>query len=133
MASEPTPPPAGPRLDTGTRLAFDRTFLAHERTQLAWVRTSLALISFGFGIAKFFQYLHEQRGEQAPPLGAATVGMLMIAIGLVTLVIASVQHRRALHTLRAQCPGLAASLAHVTAVLIAALGILALIGAILRQ
>ena len=43
MAVESTPQPAGPRLDTSTRLAFDRTFLAHERTQPAWVRTSLAL------------------------------------------------------------------------------------------
>lgn len=133
MASEPTPQPAGSRLDTGTRLAYDRTFLAHERTQLAWVRTSLALISFGFGIAKFFQYLHEQRAEKAPPLGAATVGMLMIAIGLVMLVIASAQHHRALQTLRQQCPDLPRSLAHVTAVLIAALGTLALAGAIWRQ
>jgi putative membrane protein len=133
MASEPTSQPAGTRLDTGTRLAYDRTFLAHERTQLAWVRTSLAFISFGFGIAKFFQYLHGQRGEKAPPLGAATVGMLMIAIGLVTLVIASAQHHRALQALRQQCPDLPRSLAHVTAVLIAALGILALAAAILRQ
>jgi putative membrane protein len=133
MASEPTPQPAGARLDTGTRLAFDRTFLAHERTQLAWVRTSLALISFGFGIAKFFQYLHEQRGARAPLLGSAGVGMFMIAIGLVTLVIASVQHRRALQGLHEQCPGLPGSPAHVAAVLIAALGILALVGAMLRQ
>jgi putative membrane protein len=127
------PEPAGSRPDTGTRLAFERTFLAHERTQLAWVRTSLALISFGFAIAKFFQYLHAQQGEKAPPLGSATVGMLMIAIGLVALVGASVQHRRALHALREQCPGLPRSLAHVTAVLIAALGIVALVGAMLRQ
>jgi inner membrane protein YidH len=97
------------------------------------VRTSLALISFGFTIAKLFQYLHEQRAEKAPPMGPATVGMLMIAIGLVALVIASVQHHRALQTLREQCPGLPRSLAHVTAVLIAALGIVALVGAMLRQ
>jgi putative membrane protein len=139
VASAPTPThpsisePAGSRLDTGTRLAFERTFLAHERTQLAWVRTSLALISFGFAIAKLFQYLHEQRPEKAPPMGSATVGMLMIAIGLVALVIASVQHHHALRALREECPGLPRSLAYVTAVLIAALGIVALGAAILRQ
>jgi putative membrane protein len=112
------------------RLAFKRTFLAHERTQLAWVRTSLTLIAFGFAIAKFYHHLHEQRGEEVPLLGAATLGMLMIAIGPVTLLIASLQHRRALQALREECPGLPRSLAHVTAVLIAILGIVALVGAI---
>ena len=60
----PTGPSAHP--DTGTRLAFKRTFVAHERTRLAWVRTGLGLISFGFGIAKFFQYLHGQQAQTAP-------------------------------------------------------------------
>ena len=51
------------RLDTGMRLAFECTYLAHERTQMAWVRTGLALITFGFTIAKFFEFLHAQHGE----------------------------------------------------------------------
>lgn len=117
-------------MDTSTKLAYDRTFLAHERTQMAWVRTSLALISFGFGIAKFFQYLHESQGEHAPHLGPRTVGMIMIAIGLIGLALANVQHRRALKMLRAECPGLPLSTAGVTAVIIMALGILAFIGAL---
>ena len=48
-------------LDTGASLAFERTFLAHERTQKAWVRTALSLISFGFGIAKFFDNFNRLR------------------------------------------------------------------------
>jgi len=48
-------PPAVATIDTGTRLAVDRTWLAHERTMLAWVRTAASLISFGFTIYKFFQ------------------------------------------------------------------------------
>ena len=122
-----------PVLETSTRLAFDRTFLAHERTQMAWVRTSLALISFGFGIAKFFQYLHEQAGRKSPLFGASTVGMVMIAVGLISLVLANVQHRRAMKALRADCPDLPRSVAGATAVLIMGLGILAFMGAMLRQ
>ena len=38
-----------------------RTFLATERTLMAWVRTSLSMISFGFTIVKFFEYLAEER------------------------------------------------------------------------
>lgn len=51
--------------NTSTILAVDRTRLAHDRTLMAWVRTSASLISFGFTIYKFFQYLHEQQGTQS--------------------------------------------------------------------
>lgn len=112
-----------------TKLAFERTYLANERTQMAWIRTTLALISFGFTIAKFHQFLHETHGL-TPPLGPRAVGMLMIGIGLVALVGANLQHRRALQALRAQCPGLPESTAGATAALIMALGIIAFLVAL---
>ncbi len=131
MPSETTN--AKTHVDTSTRLSFDRTFQAFERTQLAWVRTGLALITFGFGIAKFFQYLHEQQGERAPYFGGFTVGMLMIAIGLVGLLLANVQHRRALRTLREECPGLPFSVAGTMAVVIMVLGVVAFVGTLIRH
>ena len=45
---------------TNEELALRRTFLAHERTLMAWIRTSVSLISFGFTIYKFFQYLAQE-------------------------------------------------------------------------
>jgi putative membrane protein len=120
------------RVDSGTRLALERTYLAHERTLMAWVRTALALISFGFTIAKFFQFLREQQGQQATLLGSRTVGILMIAIGLVALALAGMQQRQAMKVLREQCPDLPRSVAVVVALLIAVLGILALVGILLR-
>jgi putative membrane protein len=118
-------------METSTKLAYDRTYLAHERTQIAWVRTSLALISFGFGIAKFYQYLQESQGERAPHMGPRMVGMLMISIGLVALLSANVQHGRALKALRAECPGLPLSTAGATAAVIMLLGIVAFVSALL--
>jgi putative membrane protein len=118
-------------MDSATKLAYDRTYLAHERTQMAWVRTSLALISFGFGIAKFFQYLYQTQGPGAPHMGPRTVGMVMITIGLVGLALANVQHRRALAALRSECPGLPRSTAGITAWVIMALGIVAFVTALL--
>ena len=118
-------------MDTTTRLGFERTYLAHERTQMAWVRTSLALITFGFGIAKFFQYLHETQGGRAPVMGPRTVGMVMILVGLAALVSANAQHRRALRALRMECPGLPFSTAGAPAAVITALGILAFVVALL--
>jgi putative membrane protein len=42
-----------------TDLAYERSRLAADRTLMAWMRTSLSMISFGFTIFKFFQYLKE--------------------------------------------------------------------------
>lgn len=119
-------------METSTRLAYDRTFLAQERTQMAWVRTSLALISFGFAIAKFYMLLSEKSPEHAPLLGPRTVGMLMIAVGVVSLLLASFQHRREVWALRQQCPDLPFSLAGPTSALLTVLGILAFFAAVFR-
>jgi putative membrane protein len=100
---------------------------------LAWVQAGLAFISFGFSIAKAFQILHETRGEHAPWIGARTIGILMVAIGLVFLVLASAQHWRAMKALRRQYPDLPVSQAGILAILLAGLGMIALVGAFLRN
>ena len=72
---------APPTLPDATRLALDRTRMAGDRTLLAWVRTSTSLISFGFTIYKFFQYLREsQKVEPAGLLGPRGFALLMISI-----------------------------------------------------
>ena len=58
-----------PAITDATRLAVERTRLAHERTLMAWVRTATSLISFGFTLFKFFQYLHQAGG---PPSALPT-------------------------------------------------------------
>jgi putative membrane protein len=133
MNEEPTRKQSMLPSDTPTRLAYERTYLAHERTLMGWVRTALSLITFGFTIAKVFEFLHEKEGERAPLLGPRAIGTIMIATGLVALALATVQHRRASKVLHERCPGLPLSLAGVMAAFIALLGILALLSAILRQ
>ena len=57
MDSEtPTKSASGPDQLT---LALERTYLANERTLMAWIRTATSLITFGFTLYKFFEYLHE--------------------------------------------------------------------------
>jgi putative membrane protein len=120
-------------LDTTTRLAFENAYLAHENTRMSWVRTALGMISFGFTIAKFFEVVREKQGTHATLLDPPTVGILMIVIGLVALALSSVQQGRAVKALREQCPSLPKySVAGSTAAAIWVLGILALLGAILR-
>lgn len=120
--------------DVSTVLATDRTRLAHDRTLMAWVRTATSLISFGFTIYKFFQYLQER---QAAPreglLGPRQYAILMIAFGIIALALATLQHRRDMRALRKHHPEVPYSLATVLAGLISLLGIVALLAVIFRQ
>jgi putative membrane protein len=116
-------------------LALDRTRLAYERTLMAWVRTSTSLISFGFTIYKFFQYLRESQSA-APErrlFGSREFAMLMIGVGVGALVLATIDHRRSLQTLRTSYGPVRYSLAMVLAAFISAVGIVALVAVFLRQ
>lgn len=116
------------------QMALDRTRLAHERTLMAWVRTATSLISFGFTIYKFFQYLRE---KSQPPtdriFGPREFALIMIGIGLLALLFASVQHRRDMVRLRSQYPGVPYSLATVLAGLLSILGVVAFVAVVFRQ
>ena len=117
-----------------TLLATDRTRLAHDRTLMAWVRTSTSLISFGFTIYKFFQYMQEKgSGMQDRLLGPREFALLMISIGIIALALATWQHRRDMKALRASHPEVPYSMATVLAGLISALGVIALVAVIFRQ
>jgi putative membrane protein len=120
-------------LPVSSRLALDRTRLAYERTLMAWIRTAASLISFGFTIYKFFQYLHE--GRDVPHegiLGPRGFALLMIGIGLTALLLAAVDHRHHMQALRSEYGPVPYSLSAVVALLIAVLGILGLISVLLR-
>src|SRR5262249_44626832 len=69
MNEEPMHKQSMPPLDICTRLAYEGTYLAHERTLMGWVRTAISLISFGFTIAKVFEYLCEKAGDAFRPSG----------------------------------------------------------------
>ena len=119
-------------LDPRVPLAYERTLLAYERTRIAWVRTALALISFGFAIAKFFAYMRGEHGEGATLLSPRAVGLIMILIGLSSLILANWQQRRAVKALRKRCPELPPPVAGIMSGMIAILGVLALVGALMR-
>lgn len=116
-----------------TALSVERSFLSFERTLMAWLRTSLSLISFGFTLAKFFQYLADQRGSTVVgPLGRTwasdTVGLVMITIGTFALVAAVIQHHRRVAALRGLGLVPQWNLAMWVSSAIAALGVFAFFG-----
>jgi putative membrane protein len=124
-------------LPDATQLAVDRTRLAYERTLMAWVRTATSLISFGFTIYKFFQFLREENAGNMLHadhlIGPRQFALLMILVGLGTLGLATLQHRQHMQMLRAQGALIPYSLAMVLALLVVVLGFLGLFVVLFRQ
>ncbi len=120
--------------NSATDLAADRTRLAYDRTLLAWMRTAISLITFGFSIYKFFQ-IELSRGEPRPDrlIGPREFALLMILIGLVSLLMATLEHRHDLKELRAQYPMRNRPMATVLAALVSFLGLVALVAVLFRQ
>jgi putative membrane protein len=114
-------------------LALERTYLAHERTMMAWTRTATSLITFGFTLYKFFEYLHEhgQKSRSEQLFSPRTFGLMMIGIGVVTLVVASVQHQIQMRRLRTHYSDAPISLAFLVSGLIAFLGLLGFISGLM--
>jgi inner membrane protein YidH len=122
-------------MPASTNLGVQRTFLAQERTLMAWIRTSTSLISFGFAIYKFFEYLREadQLRLRKSLLGPREFALSMIAIGLIVLVIAAIQNKRAIRFLEGQYGETYRSLAGALAILISLIGFSALMIVWLRE
>ncbi|WP_238544315.1 DUF202 domain-containing protein [Gloeocapsa sp. PCC 73106] len=68
--------------------------MAAERTLMAWIRTSLSMITFGFGIDRFFHYL--KRTEMGTSVNAINeervLGLSLITLGVFALAFAIVVH-----------------------------------------
>src|SRR5271167_2107459 len=107
-----------PALDDSTRLAFDRTRAAYERTMMSWIRTATSLITFGFSIYKFFQIEAPAPGRQNRLIGPRGFAFTLVSIGLLSLILATIEHRRNIRTLGAQYAGQLRSLAVLVAGLI---------------
>jgi putative membrane protein len=119
-----------PRLDTATRLAFERTRVAYERTMMAWIRTATSLITFGFSVYKFFEI--EDARVRPMLISPRSFGLTLIAIGLLSLLLGLIEHSRDLRGLRAQYPDMPRSMSAWVGLVIGALGLLALVAVILR-
>jgi putative membrane protein len=120
--------------DASTRFSFERTLLSHERTLMSWVRTATSLITFGFTIYKFFQLElgAAARGRIHQIIGPREFAMLMIAIGLIALILATIQNWQYRKRLRKQHLKIPLSLTSVVGALISFLGLLAMVAVIFR-
>jgi putative membrane protein len=93
-----------PKAGTSTRLAITRTMVALDRTLMAWIRTSVSLISFGFTIYKFFQYLRTDTSAAQTErlLSPRGVALVLIGLGVGGLLLATLDYRWQRKTLEAE-------------------------------
>lgn len=79
-------------------LAGDRNRMASERTLMGWIRTSLAMISFGFGLVKFFDFLRHTYPQEAHRLGKGPeyIGEFLLLFGTFLIMGAAIAHWRRL-------------------------------------
>jgi putative membrane protein len=83
--------------------AWVRTLLGLQRTHMAAVRTAVALIGFGFTVAEFFRHLQREVPEtlhRLGPGGPRDFGLVLIAAGVASLAIFTLQYSRGVAYLR---------------------------------
>ncbi|WP_107669859.1 YidH family protein [Cyanothece sp. BG0011] len=76
-------------------LAKERNRAAAERTMTAWIQNCLTLIGFGFAIDQIFQALQQKFPDKSPLItiqSAHYISLVLIAMGIVLLIIAMIQH-----------------------------------------
>ncbi len=77
-----------------TELARERTRASQERTLMSWIRTSLSMLSFGFGIDRFFDYL--ERTKTGRDINSLTeeriLGLSLMLLGIFALVAGLITH-----------------------------------------
>ncbi|MFA6915077.1 MAG: DUF202 domain-containing protein [Parachlamydiales bacterium] len=115
-------------LDINTELAVTRTRLAADRTLLSWIRTAIAMITFGFGIIKFFEFFKALPNTYSHPHleHISSLGSFLILMGILILIPGYVEQRKALKMLN-RLDGLHPwSYASIVAILVALIGLYAL-------
>ncbi|MET0657611.1 MAG: DUF202 domain-containing protein [Steroidobacteraceae bacterium] len=91
--------------NVGNHFAWLRTVLGLQRTLMAAVRTGVSLIGFGFTVAQFFQKIKKNLPEGVRDMREEVprnLGLLLIAAGVVSLAIFTLQYRSAMRYMHSE-------------------------------
>lgn len=86
----------------------------------------LRSLFFGVSVFKFFQIVREGGEQRNYLIGARQFGLLLVSVGLISVVLATLQYRQNIRMPGEEYQGRPRSLAVIVAGLISILGILAL-------
>lgn len=126
-----------------TGMSFQRTRMSADRTLMSVIRTSLSLIGFGFTIFQFFEKMKEA-GTLAHDAAPRNFGITLVALGIGMLVLGIVYHVQFMLGLRTERKLMAhdglvhaesrfpASLTLITALVLLAIGVFAIISMLYR-
>ena len=119
--------------EIASRLELERTHIAFEQSMMSWIRTGTSLITFGFTIYKFFQLELPNRPASSRLFGPREFALALVSLGIISQVLATLEHRRSVQILRRQWPDAPRSLALLLAAMISMLGAAALLLMIFRR
>ena len=117
---------------TTTELAVMRTRMSADRTLMAWIRTALSMISFGFTIYKFLQYVRESEGVELRAQGPRNLGLSLILLGTGALAAASIQHWKLMKRLGSEKTEHIWSLSLTIAWIVSLIGLAAFLSVLMR-
>jgi putative membrane protein len=127
MAEQALHGPSG--IDRSTEPEFSRTRAAYERTMMGWIRTAILLIIFEFSIYKFFQIEAPRDDQRAYLIGPREFAVMLVSIGLLSLLLASVEYHQQIRTFRMESQTIDGRFAVFVAALMPLLGLITLFGA----
>jgi putative membrane protein len=81
------------------RLVTIRTAYSSARSLKSWMRTAVSLYTFGFAVAKFFDYVAQQTGALQDSVGPRWLGLAFVALGIISLVLGLIQYLSRLMTM----------------------------------
>ena len=126
-----------------TGMSFQRTRMSADRTLMSVMRTSLSLIGFGFTIFQFFEKL-KQADALAHAAAPRNFGITLVLLGILMLIGGIVYHANFMLHLRRQREAMMAeglvhgesgfpvSLTLITALVLLAIGIVAVVSMIFQ-
>jgi putative membrane protein len=115
------------KLDSATWRAVEQLRLAYQNRVRAWITTAISLITFGFSVSRFSDFLRPGSDKSNYLLGMQPFALTLVIIGLASLAFGVIENRNDIRTLASMYPVKKRSLEVFVATLVAVLGIAALV------
>lgn len=106
-----------------------------EQTFLTWMQTSLSLIGLGFALGSVIALMQSEHYERFIVQAIRIIGQLLIVVGVLSMVLALLQHRSKIKSIKAQKEhhDFTLDISLITGVLVSLLGIAAFLAILMHM